>query len=530
MPQVHLIPMPVDDPLAMAWLDTNDLGNAERLVRLSRGLLLWVQDLGWAVFDGKRWSLRDGERRAAQFAHDVARHVDREAVAIEAIASDPDKLEAAMGWPVSTDIAAERVVALRKHAVKSGDASRTAAMLQQARTLLAARREDFDVDPLALNLQNGTLRFVQDKGGGWTVRLDPHEPRDMLMQLAGFTYEEGAECPQWLERLTLIQPELDQRRLLQQLIGYTLTGLTSEQKWFIFQGRGGDGKSLTIAVFAQLFLDYYRHAGVPTFLKGAQRSGADHSSDLARLQGDVRLVSFDEPDRSATWDAGRLKQVTGGKITCRPLRMEEIEYFPRWKLIGEVNPLPAVPSDDDGFWRRCRVIPWPYQFDKDGQASEPWDLVIARLMTENSGILNWAIAGALEWLTTRRLPASVASDEAVEGYRQSTSPFGAWLVECCDTRDARARTLSGELYRHFKEWCERAGVEKVPTQTRFGRDLRDRQHHEVRDRLGRWRKGIKIKPEAVIAPLDAAAARMGGERVPGGLGPQDEAGWENDRP
>lgn len=31
----QMIPIPIDDPLQMAWFDRNDLGNAERLVRLA---------------------------------------------------------------------------------------------------------------------------------------------------------------------------------------------------------------------------------------------------------------------------------------------------------------------------------------------------------------------------------------------------------------------------------------------------------------------------------------------------------------
>lgn len=531
-----IIPIPVDDPLRMAWLDRNDLGNAERLVRLAKGLLLWVEEMGWLAFDGKRWSTRDGELRASQLAHDVARHIDKEAAALAEIAEDGAALQAQFGTWATPALADERVTALRKHAIASGDASRTAAMLKQARTLLPARIEDFDVEPLALNLQNGTLRFHQKKGGGWGARLDSHEPGDKIMQIANFTFDPAADCPQWKERLALIQPKKDQRALLQQIYGYTITGLTSEQKWFIHQGRGGDGKSLTNTVIGEEMGDYYRHADVNSFLKGPQRSGSDHSADLARLAGDIRLVVCDEPDRNSTWNGGRLKQVTGSKVTARGVGAKEtVEYYPRWKLHVEVNPLPAVPSDDDGFWRRCRPFPWKFQFDKDGVASEAFDIVVDRLRAEASGILNWMIAGAIKWLETRRLPETEDGLEMLSNYRQSASPMGEWLGDRCDTTDRAAVTRSGTLYEDFKQWCERAGIEKVPTQAAFGRALRDRQHLERKDGRGnRFRKGIKLLPDWDAGGLGASASApsppysgpgVGGRGAAQPLGPDDEEDW-----
>jgi putative DNA primase/helicase len=512
-----LIPIPIDDPLQMAWLDLNDLGNAERLVRLAKGLLLWVEDLGsggeWAAYDGQRWSVKDGERKARQLAHDVARHIDREAAMLDLIADDYDELVRVYPWfnnMKESDllaIAGERVTKLRVHAVKSGDASRTNAMLLQSQTLISAFKGDFDTDPLALNLQNGTLRFFQDEKKKWTVRCDPHDPEDRLMQIAGVEYREGAKSPRWSDRMKLVQPQKDQRDMLQQIYGYTLTGLISEQKWFLYQGKGGDGKSATNEVVSKMLGDYARHANIQTFLEGAQRSGSDHSSDLARLAGDIRFVLCEEPNVNSTWDGMRLKQVTGSTVTARAMREAEIEYKARWKLFIEVNPLPAVPNDDDGFWRRVVQVPWKFQFDKGSVAAQPMEIIVQQMMDEGPGILNWMITGALKWLETRRLPISAASTEAVASYRRSTSTFSEWMEECCDTSDSEAATLAKVLYDSFKAFCEAAGIEKVETQTKFGRRLRDRMHLEGKDGRGnRTRKGIRLKTDGIGGGLGAAAA------------------------
>jgi len=524
-----MIPMPVEDPRAMAWFDTNDLGNAKRLDKLAKGLLLWVEEVGWVGYDGRRWSSRDGERMAIRLAHDVAHHIDAEALALESVVDryDDGKTEwipeEEFGKALPIGVVKDRAVALRKHAVKSGNASMTAGMLSQAKTPLSARLEDFDRDPLAFNALNGTLRFHFVEGGGWERRFAPHDPTDRIMQIANVVYDPEAKCPDWEARMVLVQPAADQRELLQCWYGYCLTALTSEQKWVTFQGRGGDGKSLTDDTISKLFGDYYRHAQVETFLQsGTQKSGSEHSSDLARLQGDIRLVICDEPPARSTWNGGRLKQVTGSTITCRPMNKTEIEYKARWKLIVEVNQLPAVPSDDDGFWRRVVPIPWSYQFDKGGAASQPFEELVAHFVDdEGSGILNWMIAGTLKWLETRRLPISTTATEFSLQYRASASPMGEWYMDCCDTSDPTAMTPSGELHASFKVYCEGAEIDPIPTPAKLGRWLRDKQHGEKKDRVGkRHRMGIRLKtieergrdaaPAPAAPPSAAAPAQSDG--------------------
>ncbi|WP_052730456.1 DNA primase family protein [Sphingomonas sp. SRS2] len=511
----QMIPIPTDDPLQMAWFDRNDLGNAERLVRIAGRRLLWVEGIGWVAYDGKRWSAREGDRRARQFAHDVARHVDQEAVALDKIANNASALKDAFPWFAGIDddelkaLVQERVISLRKHAVQSGNASATNAMLSQAKTLINADREEFDRDALAYNVQNGTLRFLLF-GDKWIARLDDHDPEDRLMQMANVRYEPGAVSKEWIERMKLVQPSEDQRELLQQAYGYSLTGLTSEQKWFLFQGKGGDGKSATDDIIFDIHGDYARHAEITTFLAGAQKSGSDHSSDMARLAGDIRFVLCEEPPENCTWNGQRLKQVTGSMVTARPMREAEIEFRPRWKLFVEVNPLPAVPNDDDGFWRRVVLIPWSFQFDKKGSvASEPMELLKARLLKNASGIFNWMVEGTLKWLETRRLPISAAATEAVENYRSTASPFGEWLTDRCDTSDRDAMTPSGALYEDFKAWCEASSIEPIK-QANFGRKLRNRQHLEKKDGKGkRFRRGIRLLADGVGGALGAAAATAG---------------------
>lgn len=506
---LHVMTPP--DAQELAWYPTNDRGNARRLMARSKGLLRWV-DLGeqagyWIGYDGQRWDRSTGERQARLLADEVADCLREEAIALAQQVKDgkiPENMPA--------EVAQERVTELRKWALKSGNAAQTEGMLKKAKPIMAVREDEFDQQPYSLNVQNGTLRFVHE-GGRWQVRLDPHDPADMLTRLAAVEYDGGAKCPKWLSRLEHIQPEPDQREMMRRIHGYSLLGVRSEQKWVVAQGRGGDGKSLSYVVLAAIMGDYYRHADVQTFLKGGTKSGSDHSEDLARLAGDVRFVTCDEPPRFSTWNSKILKQMTsGGHMTVRALREASKDIAPRWLLVCECNPFPRVESNDEGFWRRCLPFQWPVQLPPDQWGD--FEQIRADLLAERSGILNWMIGGALAWLEERDLKPSERSIEVKENYRNTSDPFGEWYRTRCvtgDPKDPDLREKGADLHADFKTFCEDdLGIDsaKVPGQRAFGTQLDERQHPNRKTMGNKWRFGIRLKRRDELAAEAASSSAV----------------------
>ncbi|MBB3991321.1 DNA primase family protein [Croceicoccus naphthovorans] len=518
------IPIAVADPLMMAWFECNDAGNARRVEVLAGGLLKWVDDEFWSAFDGQRWSQREGEYRARALALDVARHINDEAAALADLVGDPEKPDAAAlreqyGEWCTPQRALERLKLLRGHAVRSGNASQTSAMLTQAKVLPALRAwsEDFDVDPLAYNVLNGTLRFLPpaDDGGPWRADFrEGHDPADMISQVANVAYDPNAECPMWLERLSLVQPDAEQCAIFARMYGQTLTGLTDCEEFYVHKGLGGDGKSKTHEIIADLHGDYYRHSPVKTFLQASfQKSGSEHRSDLVRLAGDIRMVVSEEPAPNVAWDGELLKMVTGGgHVTARGSGAKtEITYKPRWKLFVEVNPLPRIPGDDRGFRRRLKLVLWPVDLRTVEGGFEAPERLRKRLMTEKAGILNWMIAGCLDWLADRRIPVPQVMAEALENFWAESSPLAEWLEERCDQSDKEAETGATVLWKDFKAWLEKNEISTDNwNTTKFGKQLTQRQIQGKKDGRGyKVRKGIKLRDDVPLLGEEADDAPRG---------------------
>lgn len=503
MGQLHVLPTP--NPLELAWYPPNDDGNAERLAARSQGLLRWV-DMGegigfWIAYKDGRWRRDIGLREARLAAKDVARRLIDEAKALHAQITE-GKLPPGM----SAEVAQDRLTELRKWSRESGNSNRARNMLDQAQSLLAVNIDDFDCDPLAFNVRNGTLRFFLSPKG-WSVRLDKHDPADMITRMAEVEYDADAACPIWTKRLERLQPEPDQREFMRRIFGYALQGVRSEQVFVVAQGKGGDGKSLTHVVLSVMLGDYYKHADVQSFLQGGRKSGSDHSEDLARLAGDTRLVTCDEPERGSTWNSKIIKQMTGGgKMTVRGLREASREIRPGWLAIVECNTFPRVPTSDDGFWRRCKVLEWPVQLSRAEQGD--FEQIKADLLAERSGILNWMIGGALAWLAERNLSESARAMEVRESYRNSSDPFGEWYRARCIVGNAeQLREQITRLHEDFQRYCrEEIGIDedKIPKIRAFGTQLDERQHRARKSNGVKVRLGIRLKTEAELEADGAA--------------------------
>lgn len=486
-------------PEELAGFELNDFGNAMRLIRLvgggvgddgvvslSSATLLYVRETGWIGWNGRHWDLKMGARLAERTAHLVGR----------GLIGAQGKALVEKGVPPKEALAFAR---------SSGNAGSIAAMLRVAESYLQVDLDVFDKDPLALNVRNGTLRFRREAGDGLAVEFTAHDVRNRITRMAAVDYDKEARAPLWEATLGFWQPDETMRRYLQRTAGYGFTGCTHEQVFIIHQGRGRDGKSTYMNILRELAGDYGDVADVRTFLDSGPRGGADATPDLARLAGDCRLLSVAEPTRGAKLNEAMIKSFTGGApIVARRLRQDLFSFTPRPKVFMEANSRPVIRGDDEGIWRRIRLVMWEHQM-----TTQQVDHALpSKLRREASGILNWVIEGVGDWLSEGLAePARVA--EAMDDYRKGSSPFGEWFTDRVQL-DEQARIPASWLFNDYKEWCDRQGIEKPMSQRAFGDALADRQII----RCGRGSGGIILRQGACLRPRwddSGAGGREAGE-------------------
>ncbi len=365
-----------------------DCGNAERLVDLHGDCIRFCRATGhWFLWTGCHWAADDGA--AVQLAKKTVRAMQQER---KQILSNSDSQSG--DW----DILQRRADALEKWATRSEGAPRIIAMLRMAESdpRLSVEPEDFDKNPLVLNLRNGSI----DLNSG---HFREHRSEELLTKLAGAEYQANTQCPRWNTFLEeVFEPHPGIIPFLQRAVGYTLTSETREECVFVLVGSGRNGKGTFIGVLHQILGQYGGIAEMDTFLAS---HGSALREDIADMRG-RRFVSAQEPMLDGRFAEGTLKWVSGGdRLRARRLYEHAQEFQPCHKLWLAVNRVPALRSDDCAAWSRLRVIPFDVSF-----AKRPNRALKTELHSELSGILGWAVQGCLLWQRN-----GLGSIESVEG-------------------------------------------------------------------------------------------------------------------
>lgn len=433
-----------------------DAGNGERFIARHGQDVRYVPTWRtWLVWDGVRWRQDDvcePERRAKETVR---------AIHLEADTSDTIDRKATF-----------------KHALASEAGPRLKAMLTcaQSETGVAVRPGAFDAHPMLFNCANGTVDL---RSGA----LCAHSRTDLLTKRSTVTFDASAECPLWFKFLNRVFDEdAAVIEYVQRAVGYTLTGETSEQVLHLLYGLGQNGKSTFVETLAHLMGDYAMQADFTTFLDGKTGGPRD---DIARLAG-ARMVRSIEAGEGKRFNESLIKTLTGqDTVAARFLYSKTFEFKPVFKLWFAANHKPVVRGTDLGIWRRIRLIPFMITIPPDDRDAE----LDVKLRAESSGILNWAIAGALEWQRKGLKPPPVVQI-VTDQYRSESDVMGSFLDECCVTGNGYEVPAS-ELYKGFKQWCDESG-EWCPSQTLFGRRMEERGFGSRKTGGVKVRKGLKL--------------------------------------
>lgn len=349
------------------------------------------------------------------------------------------------------------------HVIKSLNAASliNAVTLLKGQPKVQIHATDLDANPLLLGVKKSQ---GIDLRTGMVFELTPAH---LITKSVGCEYDPYAHCPQWEAFLQQVfQDDQSLIDYLQQYAGYCLTGLTSEQQVLFGFGLGANGKSVLFSVLTELFGTYAVAAPIDTFMLSG--SEGPKSYLLARLAG-ARFVLANETADGQRLAENIIKELTGGEVIAAAHKYGHLfEFQPRFKIAMVGNHKPVIRGTDSGIWRRLHLLPFNRSFAVSEQDSD----LVTKLKSELSGILNWALKGALSWQQNKRLVVPDAMKKEVDAYHSESDIIGQWLTEKCAV-DPKATTASSALYADYANWCKANG-HHASSQTLLGRRLSER--------------------------------------------------------
>jgi putative DNA primase/helicase len=330
-------------------------------------------------------------------------------------------------------------------------------MLALAGTLkpIAVAGDTWNADPYLLGTPTGVVDLR-------TGRMRPGHPDDGITMQTAASYNPDATAPRWERFIAeIFADDSELISFVHRAIGYSLTGNTSEQVFFLLYGTGANGKGTLTNTLKRLLGDYAWNMPFATI---EMKDRAAIPNDVAALAG-RRFVIASETNDGARLNEARVKALTGcDPMTARFLHAEFFAFEPVAKFWLSVNHKPVVRDDSFGFWRRVRVIPFLQRFELHASLAD-------ELQAEATGILAWCVRGAQAWQREGlQMPAIVT--EATGEYEQDSDQLAAFLAEACELK-AEAEVSAAELFTHYTHWANQRGLDS-------------------RDRLSRTAFGLKM--------------------------------------
>lgn len=294
-----------------------------------------------------------------------------------------------------------------------------------------------------------------------------HSPEYMFQSRLGAEFDPGADCPEWRAFLDDVVPNGTQRRKLQEFVGYCLHhwGLPYHKALFLV-GPTASGKSTFLDTINELL-------GGDTVASLTPQQLTTQRFAPAELYGKWANIRNDIPKETVS-NTGMFKElIAGDPMKAEKKRKDPFFFNPTAKHLFSANQLPEMEVDDEAFFRRILLIPFPETVPKSERDNHLGD----RLEDELPGILNWAVEGLQRLLGN----GTFTGDQTPGRTRETWSKWGDSVerfdnVALTDGDDAIPKSM---VYAAYLQFCREQSI-PTDTQNQMTRQLKREGHQDGR--------------------------------------------------
>ena len=375
-------------------------------------------------------------------------------------------------------VGAEKYLAF---AMKRRDYKYITSALNVAKSMLTIKVSDLDKDPVLLNTPRATYNLEKGIAGE-----QPHDPFDLITKITECSPgDEGMDI--WLEALeTFFCGDAELIEYVQKVIGLAAIGKVYEEFIIIAYGDGANGKSTFWNTIARVLGTYSGKISSDILTMGNK---VNAQPEMAELKG-KRLIIASEMQEGVRLNTAMVKQLcsTDEIQACKKYK-DPFHFVPSHQVVLYTNHLPKVGANDDGIWRRLKVIPFNAKIKGNSDIKNYADYLYEK---SGSAIMKWIIEGAEKVSKTdHKVDDPKCVKDAVAAYRDDNDWLGHFIADCCEV-DESYEEKSGEFYQQYRAYCIQSG-EYTRSTTDFYSAVEKMGFYRHKTNKGSFVTGVKLK-------------------------------------
>lgn len=359
--------------------------------------------------------------------------------------------------------------------IKSGTIDRIHKLFLQDVSLVKEYNELNNYPHHWICFQNGMYDCKSNK-------MIPHDPEYLCINQIPHNYE-MSKTPQNHNRieefLDFVCEKSDDRQMLLEYIGYSMTTDTSQQRFLVLNGMGGTGKSTVIRLIEEII-------------------GENNMSNISMIELNQRFASADlfgkilnscaDLETRALSDTSILKKVLGEDRIRGDRKGKEAIYFKNYaKLVFSTNQLPIVQNENtNGFYRRLLVLTMNRQPDKINTN------LSNELIEDIDYLIYLSVKALAEMHKRKHITISKNSEIATNKLRTDSDVVQRFLDEWFDMTGKRSDTIERPImWEIYQRYCKQERIKPLP-KTYLYRSLEQKNIRLVKSGT-RYYSGIKKK-------------------------------------
>lgn len=417
----------------------------------------------WYVFHKHRWEKDEGQRLRMAISKDLFvlysdkqnQYIAKQQL-IDSTSEENEKIQRKI----------KKVAEIMIKLKKTGDKNN---IMREAMEIFFDKdfTKNMDSDPYLMCFTNGVFDFKSKE-------FRQGYPQDYITKTTGIPYIQYNPTTniEIVNEITTFMKQLfPQETLCSYMwshLASVLIGIKKEHAFNIYRGSGSNGKSILTDLMSQCLGEY--KGTVPITLVTDKRSSIGGATpEVMQLKG-VRYAVMQEPSKDAVINEGILKELTGGDpLLGRALYCDSEIFIPQFSLAVCTNALFEIKSNDDGTWRRMKLVDFlakfisegenhtdntPYVFPKDKSLKEKlpkWAPIFISMLVKKACETDGEVKDCPEVVS------------ASNKYRQSQDALSGFITDKIIKIDNPYGVNQMSLNNAFKEWFQmNYGNRKAP--------------------------------------------------------------------